>query len=285
MKNWSFTNPKNLMINYRLKKLLNWFGILSLILISGCSSVPLYHPSTGAIDSTEVTDSEAEQAWADVLQRGVNSKGQIDFQKIAGSPDSLHRFLSYIGRTKIENPGGSDLARQKALAFYINSYNAMAMYGVIHKEFPVDFDSLYDRARFFKLTTFKVGGRSISLSNYENNVIRPLNEPRIHFVLNCMVRSCPRLPQVPITAAKLDEQLDFYAREFFNSEKHVRVDTPNKTVFFSRILGFYKDDFVNEHESENLISYANRFRKNPIDESFNVDFIPYDWSVNYQVNP
>lgn len=267
------------------KKALNWIGAISFIFVAGCSSVPLQHPTTGAIESTAVTEQEAEQAWADILKRGVNAKGQIDFRKIATTPENLHRFLSFIGRTKIQVTKDSDLSRRKALAFYINSYNAMAMSGVIHKEFPEDFESLYDRARFFKLTTFKVGGRSISLSNFENNVIRPMNEPRVHFVLNCMVRSCPRLPQVPVTAARLDEQLDLYAKEFFNSERHVRVDDTNKTVYFSKILDFYTEDFVNDRESGSLIEYSNQFRKNRIDESYKIEFIPYDWTVNYQKSP
>ncbi len=270
---------------YSLKNAVKWMGALSIFFVTGCSSVPLQHPSTGAIDSTAVTEQEAEQAWADILKRGVNAKGQIDFQKIATAPENLHRFLSYIGRTKIQVAKDSESSRRKALAFYINAYNAMAMSGVIHKEFPEDFESFYDRARFFKLTTFKVGGRSISLSNFENNVIRPLNEPRVHFVLNCMVRSCPRLPQVPVTAARLDEQLDLYAKEFFNSDKHVRVDEANKTVYFSKILDFYTEDFVNERESDSLIEYSNRFRKNRIDESYKIEFIPYDWTVNYQKSP
>jgi hypothetical protein len=61
---------------------------------------------------------------------------------------------------------------------------------------------------FFYLRTFTIGGKSISLYTFENDVIRPLGEERVHFALNCMVVSCPRLPRVAFSAAELDGQLD-----------------------------------------------------------------------------
>ena len=39
----------------------------------------------------------------------------------------------------------------------------------------------------------------MSLYTLENDVIRPLGDERVHFALNCMVVSCPRLPRVAFT--------------------------------------------------------------------------------------
>ncbi len=271
-------------LKFTFGKLRLW-TLLFLLVLTGCGSVPAIHPYTGAVESTAITKEEAEAAWSRVLTSAVNRQGQIDFKKVAASPNNLHRFLSYIERVELTgNPPGPG-SRDESLAFFINSYNALALYGVIHKEYPEDFDNILDRAEFFTLTTFKVGGKSISLYNYENRLIRAFKEPRIHFVLNCMVKSCPRLPQIPITAKNLNEQLDHYAKEFFNSNKHVEIDAKNKTVYFSEILDFYTDDFVNDEQSPNLIAYANRYRIDPIDETFDIKFIPYDWTVNYQKHP
>jgi len=62
------------------------------------------------------------------------------------------------------------------------------MYGVISKYIPVDFDSFFKQLSFFKLRLVVVGGQKTSLQDCENNVIRLLGEPRIHFSLNCMER-------------------------------------------------------------------------------------------------
>src|SRR6266498_1059136 len=88
---------------------------------------------------------------------------------------------------------------------------------------------------FFYLRTFTVGGRSISLYNFENDVIRPLGEERVHFALNCMVVSCPRLPRVAFSAAALDRQLDSAAREFIGNTRNVWVDHAKREVWLSAI--------------------------------------------------
>jgi hypothetical protein len=49
------------------------------------------------------------------------------------------------------------------------------------------------KIRFFLLRKYRVGGEDMSLYALENDIIRPLGEPRVHFALNCMAVSCPRL--------------------------------------------------------------------------------------------
>ena len=75
--------------------------------------------------------------------------------------------------------------------------------------------------------------------DYENDVIRPLGDPRIHFALNCMVKACPRLPQEPFRAENLDETLNALAREFVNDPRHVQVVEASHKVRLSEILSFY----------------------------------------------
>ena len=115
-----------------------------------------------------------------------------------------------------------------------------------------------DRIRFFYLTGLDVGGKPISLYALENHVIRPLGEPRVHFALNCMVRSCPRLPREPFDAARLDAQLDREARRFLNEERNVQVDPAARTVRLSSILKWYEADFLAAQPS--LIAYVNQYR-------------------------
>ena len=54
----------------------------------------------------------------------------------------------------------------------------------------------------------------ISLYDYENKVIRPVGDPRVHFVLNCMVVDFPRLPDKPFARDMLDSQLNEASFEF-----------------------------------------------------------------------
>src|SRR5258708_24709809 len=97
------------------------------------------------------------------------------------------------------------------------------MWGVLDGGVPKRF-GWFGRIRFFVLRKFTMGGRAISLYRLENSVIRPLGDPRVHFALNCMSVSCPRLPQSAFTANALDEQLAAAAREFAAEKRNVDVN-------------------------------------------------------------
>ena len=221
------------------------------------------------------------EAWARVLDTAVDERGRVDFNRIARKPHDLHQYLDYVARVRPTSHPERFPTKNDKLAYYINSYNALAMHGIIALGVPEGFHNFFDRARFFKLTEFRVGGQSISLYDYENDVIRPLDEPRVHFALNCMSVGCPRLPQTPFRADQLEHQLDAAAREFFNSAKHVQVDPAKRVVRLSEILDFYPEDFVNRHAAS-LVAYANRYRRERIPEELQVEFIPHDWTVAKQ---
>lgn len=251
------------------------------LVMTGCATV-IQPPALTQTESGHTSDELALRSWADVLHRSVDWLGRVDFNDLGMNPASLNEYVAYISEVSPERNPEKFPAAQDRLAYYLNSYNALAMYGVIAHEFPEDFHSLWDRAGFFKFTRFNIGGREISLYDYENDVIRPLGDPRIHFALNCMVKACPRLPQTPFSAVNLDATLDMLAREFVNHRGHVQVLPSAGLVRLSEIFRFYKKDFVNPKTAASLIAYINQYRDVPIDENLNIEFIAYDWTVNYQ---
>lgn len=195
------------------------------MLLAACS-IPVKAPATnGAV----VVGGDAQADWAQVLQRYVDDRGRVDFAGLAADPAKLDTYVDWIYDVGPHNQPQRFAGRDQQLAYYINAYNALAMYNVLRFGIPVKF-SFLDRFDFFWRTQFVIGGRSLSLYDFENDVIRPLGDPRIHFALNCMVRSCPRLPRVPFRAATLNAQLNQAARLFFNELRNVRVDAANKTV-------------------------------------------------------
>ena len=131
---------------------------------------------------------------------------------------------------------------------------------------------------FFALGKVRVGGVAVSLYDYENQVIRPLGDARVHFALNCMSVGCPRLPREVFRPETLDRQLDREARLFFDDWRHVQIDTARGVLRLSQILEFYPEDFLATAPS--LPAYVNRYRSVRVPEHLNVEFIPYDWTVN-----
>lgn len=225
---------------------------------------------------------EALDIWSEVLVRFVDDQGRTDFRALAEDRAQLDSFVDYLARVSPATRAAEFSTPDETLAYYINAYNALAMHGVIERGIPEDFDSFFKRASFFKFHRIVIGGDSTSLYDLENKVIRPLGEPRVHFALNCMVRACPRLPREPFRAATLNAQLDTATREFFASDKHLRIDEEAREIRVSEILDFYTEDFVADGKTRSLPRYIGRYADLPADRELRVRFIPYDWTINQQ---
>jgi len=240
--------------------------------VTGCAlNVP---PPKTAVEAAE----PSEAAWARVLDARVDERGRIDFEGLRKTPGDLDLYVAWVGAVSPRSSPGSFPTPASRLAYWINAYNALAMYDAIRSGIP---ESLADRKfRFFYRDRMVVGGERMSLYALENRIIRPLGDPRVHFALNCMVRGCPRLPRVPFDAARLDAQLDEAARLFLNEERNVALDPASRVVRFNEILRFYTRDFLARAES--LIGYANLYRSDTIPVDWKVRFIPYDWTLNRQ---
>lgn len=225
---------------------------------------------------------DALASWSRTLEKFVNDQGQTDFRALATEVDDLRKFVTFIESTSPASNPELFTTQAETIAYHINAYNALAMYGVIDEGIPKNFNGFFKRAGFFKFRSVVIGNQKTSLYDYENKVIRPLGEPRVHFALNCMVRDCPRLPWQPFLAETLEQQLEAAALEFFNKENHIRIDQNNRTLYLSGIMDFYTKDFVPSGKAMDLVHYVNRYREQPVPKDYRVKFIKYDWTINQQ---
>jgi hypothetical protein len=247
-------------------------GFLSLISIA--TPAPALDAATKALSI-----GEWEALWTKVLTRYVDESGRIDFDVLSQNHTDLDRVVAFIAAV---NPGSQPQLfpdKPSHLAFYINAYNALAMYGVVAAGVPESLGGL-TKFTFFYLRTFTIGGKSISLYKFENDVIRPLGEERVHFALNCMVVSCPRLPRVAFSADALEGQLDAAARTFIGENRNVWIDHAKREVWLSAIFDFYPQDFLARAPS--IIAYIKRYRSEQIPSDFKVNFLTYNWTVNHR---
>jgi len=215
---------------------------------------------------------DAIAAYARVLQRFVDDHGAVDFEALAHDRAGLDTYVRFIAATPLESFAAGD----ERLAHYINSYNALSMFNVVESGVP-ETHAGWRKVAFFVLRRFDIGGRHLSLHAYENDVIRKEGDPRIHFALNCSARGCPRLPREPFTPALLQSQLDGETRRFFASAGHLRIDHAGRTAYVSELLDFYREDFIAAAGS--LTSFVNRYAPQPVPESYELRFIPFDWTI------
>lgn len=248
-----------------------WSVLLSLLL-SACATIPPPRQD-------EVPAAEPRASWERVLEKFVDTQGRVDFAGLAADRADLDRYVAWVYAVSPASQPSLFPGAGQVLAYHLNAYNALAMYSVLADGIP---DSLsgFKKVRFFALRKIVVGGETLSLRSYENDIIRKLGDPRVHFALNCMSRGCPRLPRVPFDAATLDQQLEREARNFFSEPRNARADTAARKAYLSEILDFYTADFLTQAPS--LIAYANRYRHDKLPEDYAVAFTPYDWTINRQ---
>jgi Protein of unknown function, DUF547 len=222
------------------------------------------------IPKTDTLDASASLAgYERVLRQFVNDRGEVDFAALHNDRADLDRYVAFIANTPAESFTNAD----DRLAHYINSYNALSMYNVIDSGIPKTHAGL-NKLKFFVLKKFPIGGKPISLYAYENDIIRKLNEPRVHFALNCSAVSCPQLPRVPFKADGLDRQLETETLKFFARPENFKIDHPSRQAFTNEILKFYTEDFA-----PTLIDYINRYAPEKIPTGYQLRFFEYDWTV------
>ena len=102
-----------------------------------------------------------------------------------------------------------------------------------------------------------------------------MNEPRIHFAINCASFSCPKLVNEAYTADKMEKQLQAATFNFINDPSKNKI-TEN-SLELSAIFKWYKSDFT---EKRSLITYLQPYKKISLKEDAKISYVSYDWQLN-----
>ncbi len=171
--------------------------------------------------------------------------------------------------------------REETLAFWINVYNIFAV-KLVCDYFPIE--GIKDVGGIFSpawiVPAGKVGGRVYTLRGIEHKILRPMNEPAIHFAIVCASVSCPDLRAEAYTASALSGQLRSQTIRFLeNREKGMRVDREKKTVYLSMIFKWYEGDFK---EAGGIIGFLNGERggNRNIPPDYSIKYMDYNWDLN-----
>jgi uncharacterized protein DUF547 len=206
-----------------------------------------------------------------LLGKYVTSGGvkYAEWKANAGDVQALQGVVDGIAKE------GAPSDRKQQIAFYCNAYNAWILHETLEK-YPTKSvkDALFT---FFTSKRITVAGQQTSFKALEDNVIRKLGEPRVHFALNCASRSCPPLNRQAFTAANLDGQLESLAKGYINSDRGVRLDAATKTADLSKIFDWYKDDFKGEGGP---LAFINKRRPAPLPADTKITYQDYDWGLN-----
>ena len=223
------------------------------------------------VSSGHATDISSFITLADSFFKKYVTNGQVAYSKIKQNSIEIEVLYKQIGDI---NLNGLDDDSKKA--FYINSYNLIAIYEVA-KHYPLK--SPMDVKGFFDEMLHTVAGEKMTLNNLEiKRLLKPYKDARFHFALVCAARSCPLLPSFAFQPDRLNQQLTERTALALNNNEWVRIYTAKKKVELSKIFDWYKTDFTTQ--SKTTIEWINQFRKEKIPNNFVVGYYEYDWAVN-----
>jgi len=182
-------------------------------------------------------------------------------------------------------------SREEQLAFWINCYNSLSIYGVVKKlQSNPDFinkgnKSWFSRVRFFALQRFIVGGKSYTLRTIENNIRDDFKDPRIHFALNCSSLGCPLLKDGLYSAENIDIELDAATKLYLRSPEGLRLDEDSGDLSVSMVFKWYANDF--ETPERTIVDFIKEYAPQKIQDfieksgpKIKIKYIEYDWALN-----
>jgi hypothetical protein len=213
-------------------------------------------------------------SWDELLAESV-SDGVVDYTQWRDNP----RFDELVAQVGTADTASMDQA--ESLAFYINAYNILAARGILDNSSP---SSLLGRYSYFMRDKYNVAGEEMNLYDLENELIRPLGEPRIHFAIVCASQSCPVLRSEAYSHERLDTQLNEAARDFINDTRRNSFDISTGKAKISKIFDWFEEDFEASADSLQLYlaDYVNDADTAAIlrNEGFKIKHMKYDWELN-----
>ena len=206
--------------------------------------------------------------WNSLLTKFVNSKGDVNYKAFKNDVSNLDKYLLHLS----ENSPKKNWSKNKKLAYYINLYNA-ATVKLILDNYPIK--SIKDIKNPWGKNWVKTGDGVLSLGDIEHKILRKMNEPRIHFAINCASFSCPKLLNEAFTESEMEAQLETTTKEFVNDPTRNIISAEEMQL--SNIFKWYKKDFT---ENGSLIDYIKPYTEIEINKNTDIDYLKYNWNLN-----
>jgi hypothetical protein len=225
-----------------------------------------------------------------LLHEYVDNDGRVAYARWKANAADLRALQDYLASLC-----AADLQetapREVRLAYWINAYNALTLAGILDRyplksirDYTPDWKNGF---HFWNDLRLEIGGEKHSLHNIEHDILRKMDEPRIHFAIVCASRGCPPLRPEAYVAGKVEAQLADNARRFFANPANFRADESEHAIGLSELLSWYSQDFAKSpREMVRVLRpyFPGADKLTWLDaDDLTVEYPrPYDWGLNDQ---
>jgi len=203
--------------------------------------------------------------WQFLLQQHVTDEGQVDYKGFLKDRQVLESYLILLS----EDQPTPKWPKNEQLSYYINLYNAYTVLLIIYN-YPTE--SIKKIKNPWGQKLIPLHGDKISLGDLEHHILRKMDEPRIHFAINCASASCPKLSNEAYRANELESQLEKATKTFISDKNEISKGR----LRLSKIFKWYKKDFLDG----DIRAFINNQTEVDIAPDAAIDYLDYDWSLN-----
>jgi len=211
------------------------------------------------------------ELWDELLQKHVSNDGKVNYKSFKTEHNKLLDYI-YCLSLMHESKYFESFSKTKKIAFWINAYNALTI-DLILRNYPLE--SIKDIKDPWDQKLWKFDDEYLSLNDIEHNILRKMNEPRIHFAIVCASESCPKLQNIAFTAENLEEQLNKTTQEFLADTSKNEIS--ENEMKLSKIFKWFKKDF---EQYGSLIDFLNKYTAIEISNKAKKSYKDYSWDLN-----
>lgn len=217
-------------------------------------------------DSTENINHDL---WDRLLKTHVSDNGKVNYQAFNKDKTSLDEYINLLSK----NTPNNHWSKNETLAYWINAYNALTI-DLILRHYPIK--SIKDIKNPWDQRLWKLGNQWYNLNDIEHQILRKMDEPRIHFAIVCASISCPKLQNYAFTAADLETQLTDSTKAFLaDTNRNIITEDHLK---LSKIFQWFTKDFKQQYGS--VLDFVNVYTEININAKAKTTYLDYNWNLN-----
>ena len=241
----------------------------SIIISLGCETNKHKYENITSNSAVELKNQKINHnLWTDLLQTHVSKDGNVDYKSFKTNSQKLQDYIRLLAK----NIPNNSWSKKERLAYWINAYNALTV-DLIIRNYPVK--SIKDIKNPWEQRLWKLGEKMFNLEDIEHEILRKMNEPRIHFAIVCASYSCPKLQNEAFTAKNLEAQLTNATKEFLADSN--RNEISENSIKISKIFDWFSKDFT---ENGSLIDFLNQYSEVTISPNAKKRYKDYNWALN-----
>uniref|UniRef100_UPI00404A30EE DUF547 domain-containing protein n=1 Tax=Gelidibacter sp. TaxID=2018083 RepID=UPI00404A30EE len=206
--------------------------------------------------------------WNNLLTKYVTDDGNVNYQGFKADKKELASYITYLSHF---NPDDT-WQKEETLAYWINAYNALTI-DLILRNYPVK--SIKDIDKPWEQRLWKLGSKWYNLEDIEHQILRKMNEPRIHFAIVCASFSCPKLQNRAFIASDLETQLTNATKEFLSDTKRNEISQNHLKI--SKIFQWFSKDFK---QNGSIIDFIDNYSSVDISPKAKISYKDYNWDLN-----